>query len=56
MKAKHVISVVFYGSAEGTPNPDSDAKEAKVFPLVCLPSPIVFDHEYIIFDYRTNRY
>ncbi len=49
---KHTLTVVYIAKAQGTPVGLDDAEEAHVFPMDNLPSPIVFDHEQIIEDYR----
>jgi 8-oxo-dGTP diphosphatase len=52
---QHTISTVFIARAEGIPQGADDASEACVFALDRLPSPLVFDHELIIKDYRHYR-
>lgn len=52
---QHTMSVVFTGTAEGTPTGGDDALEARVFPPDRLPSPICFDHARIIADYRVFK-
>lgn len=47
----HTMTVVFTGTADGTPRGADDAAEARVFSLDALPSPIVFDHARILADY-----
>lgn len=49
---QHNLSVVYVGSAEGTPAGGDDAAQARVFPLDALPTPLCFDHAQIIEDYR----
>lgn len=49
----HTMSVVFLGTASGTPVGQDDAAEARLFDLDGLPSPIVFDHAQMLADYRT---
>ena len=52
----HVVSVVFVGDAEGTPQAGSDAKEVKVFKIEDVPlDRLVFDHSRIILDYLRLR-
>lgn len=46
----HSISTVFLATAEGTPQPGDDARQAKVFPPEGLP-PLAFDHGKILDDY-----
>jgi 8-oxo-dGTP diphosphatase len=47
----HTISTVYLAIADGAPQGDDDAKDAKVFIENELPSPIVFDHSKILADY-----
>lgn len=49
---QHNLSVVYIGSAEGTPAGGDDAAQAQVFALDALPAPLCFDHAQIIEDYR----
>lgn len=49
---QHNLSVVYVGSAEGIPTGGDDAAQAQVFALDALPSPLCFDHERILDDYR----
>ena len=49
---QHTLTVVYTATAEGIPVGLDDAAEAKIFDLNALPSPIVFDHQKIIDDYR----
>ena len=51
----HTITVVFIGQADGQPTAGDDAREARVFPLDKLPSPLVFDHQQILNDYLSYR-
>lgn len=53
---QHTVSVVFLGTAEGTPVGADDAAEAATFARQSLPSPLVFDHGRILEDYFTQRY
>ncbi|MBI1746309.1 MAG: NUDIX hydrolase [Acidobacteria bacterium] len=52
----HSVSIVFVGSAVGTPLAGDDAAEAKVFTKETLPGKIVFDHRQILEDYFFGRY
>ena len=52
----HSVSVVFIGSASGTPVGGDDAAEARVFTRDILPDKIVFDHRQILEDYFCGRY
>ena len=47
----HTMTVVFMGTAQGTPRGMDDAAEARIFTLDALPEPIVFDHARILRDY-----
>ena len=49
---KHTLTVVYIATGQGTPIGLDDAAEARIFRIDDLPSPIVFDHEQIIHDYR----
>lgn len=51
----HTVSVVFVGSAEGTPKGGDDARVARVFALDQLPE-LAFDHAEILGDYLAGRY
>jgi 8-oxo-dGTP diphosphatase len=55
----HTVSVVFIGSADGTPRAGDDAAEAGVFDEGGLPHPLAFDHAQVLRDYfvfrRTGR-
>ena len=48
----HTMSTVYVATAQGVPRGQDDAAEAAVFALDALPSPLCFDHERIIADYR----
>jgi len=52
----HTISVVFIGSALGTPIGADDAVEARVFEKSTLPAALAFDHREILSDYFNQRY
>lgn len=52
----HSVSVVFIGSAHGTPVGGDDAAEAGIFTRETLPDKIVFDHRKILEDYFSGRY
>jgi len=52
----HTISVVFIGSAHGTPIGADDAVEAQVFEKNALPAALAFDHREILSDYFNQRY
>jgi 8-oxo-dGTP diphosphatase len=48
------VSVVFLGTATGTPRAADDAKNVQVFALDKLP-PLAFDHSQIMSDYKHFR-
>jgi 8-oxo-dGTP diphosphatase len=50
----HTISVVFI-EASGTPVAADDAKAVGLFDLSALPTPLCFDHQQILEDYRHYR-
>lgn len=52
---QHTVSIVFIALAEGEPRGGDDARQAAVFPLQALPSPLAFDHDKILGDYRRYR-
>jgi 8-oxo-dGTP diphosphatase len=52
---KHTISVVFIAEASGTPIAKDDAKTVSLFDLLDLPTPLCFDHQQILEDYRHYR-
>jgi ADP-ribose pyrophosphatase YjhB (NUDIX family) len=52
---QHNLSVTYVGRADGEPRGGDDAARARVFPLDALPSPLCFDHEQILEDYRRFR-
>jgi ADP-ribose pyrophosphatase YjhB (NUDIX family) len=52
---RHTISTVYIGTAEGTPEGDDDAAEARLFSERALPSPLAFDHAQILADYFRFR-
>ena len=52
---QHTITVAFIGQADGEPSAGDDAKNAQVFPVEQLPSPLVFDHQRIVEDYLNYR-
>ncbi len=51
----HTVTPVFVGQASGMPVGGDDAKTAKAFPVMSLPSPLAFDHAEILADYRRWR-
>ena len=52
---KHTISIVFIARAEGKPKAADDAKTVGIFQLWEIPSPLCFDHQQILLDYRYYR-
>jgi 8-oxo-dGTP diphosphatase len=48
----HTVSTVFIAQAKGEPHGMDDARDARVFSLDALPSPLAFDHATILSDYR----
>lgn len=52
---QHNISVVYSAQATGTLQAGDDAARARLFPLDRLPSPLCFDHEQILNDYRAHK-
>lgn len=51
----HTVTVVYVGSARGTPRGGDDAERAEAHALDALPSPLAFDHARILEDYRRYR-
>jgi 8-oxo-dGTP diphosphatase len=51
---RHTMSVVFIGTATGTPRGADDAARAAIFPIDELPD-LVFDHGTIVTDYLRYR-
>ena len=51
----HTISTVFIATAQGSPEADDDAKEARLFSENDLPASIVFDHPQILRDYFSYK-
>ncbi|MGE5215569.1 MAG: NUDIX domain-containing protein [Chloroflexota bacterium] len=47
----HTVSTVFIASAHGVPRGADDAKAARPFGEVNLPTPLAFDHAQILRDY-----
>lgn len=50
----HTISTVFIADAEGEPKGGDDAKNARIFNIKELPSPLCFDHDKILKDYKES--
>jgi 8-oxo-dGTP diphosphatase len=51
----HTVSTVFIATATGPPMAADDAREAILFDIEKLPTPLVFDHAAILADYRNYR-
>jgi len=51
---QHTISVVFTATACSAPVAGDDAAQARIFALDTLPSPLCFDHDVILADYRAS--
>jgi 8-oxo-dGTP diphosphatase len=51
----HTVTTVFVARAQGTPRAGDDAGKAKVFSPDRLPTPMAFDHDTILDDYRRIR-
>jgi len=47
----HTVSTVFIATATALPRAADDAREARLFSMKHLPTPLVFDHGRIIADY-----
>jgi 8-oxo-dGTP diphosphatase len=52
---QHTLSVVFIAQASGAPVAQDDAKGVGLFDLTALPTPLCFDHQQILEDYRQYR-
>jgi 8-oxo-dGTP diphosphatase len=52
---QHNISMVFIAEASGEPMAGDDAKNAQLFHLENLPSPLCFDHAQILRDYVAGK-
>ncbi len=51
----HTATAVYIGEARGNPVAGDDAGLVEVYPIDALPSPLAFDHEKILADYRCYR-
>ncbi|MAF35155.1 hypothetical protein CMO91_04895 [Candidatus Woesearchaeota archaeon] len=51
----HVNSMGYYARAKGQPKAGDDAAHAEVFPVNALPSPLAFDHDRRVEEYRQCR-
>jgi len=52
---QHTITTVYIASSRGTPQAADDAAELSLFTEDNLPSPLVFDHEKILWDYFNQK-
>jgi 8-oxo-dGTP diphosphatase len=52
---QHNISVVFTAEGIGNPQGSDDAARAELFAFDALPSPLCFDHQRILDDYRAGK-
>ena len=52
---QHTLSVVFIAETNGIPVAKDDAKAVGLFDLAALPTPLCFDHQQILEDYRQYR-
>ncbi len=51
----HTVTAIYIAEATGLPVAADDAKNVGVFTLDQLPSPLAFDHELVLEDYRRYR-
>ena len=51
----HTVTAIYVAQSTGTPNAADDAKSVGVFSLDDLPSPLAFDHQMVLEDYRRYR-
>ncbi|MEO5350837.1 MAG: NUDIX hydrolase [Magnetococcus sp. YQC-3] len=51
----HTVTAVFVAEARGTPRAADDAKNLCVVDLDGLPTPLAFDHDQVLADYREFR-
>lgn len=51
----HTITAIYVATSTGTPVAADDAKSLGVFTLDDLPSPLAFDHDMVLADYRRYR-
>ena len=51
----HTITAIYVATSTGTPVAADDAKSLGVFTLDDLPSPLAFDHDMVLDDYRRYR-
>lgn len=51
----HTVTAIYVAQSTGTPKAADDAKSVGVFSLDELPSPLAFDHQLVLEDYRIYR-
>lgn len=51
----HTVTAIYIAEAKGRPVAADDAKSVGVFTLDQLPSPLAFDHDMVLQDYRRYR-
>ena len=51
----HTVTAIYIAEAKGQPVAADDAKSVGVFMLDQLPSPLAFDHEMVLQDFRRYR-
>jgi len=51
----HTVTAIYIAEATGIPVAADDAKNVGIFTLDQLPSPLAFDHELVLEDYRRYR-
>ena len=51
----HTITAIYVATSTGTPVAADDAKSLRVFALDDFPSPLAFDHDMVLADYRRYR-
>jgi 8-oxo-dGTP diphosphatase len=51
----HTVTVTYIATASGNPEAADDAKHLGVFSLEQIPSPLAFDHDMVLRDYRAYR-
>lgn len=51
----HTVTAIYIAEAKGRPVAADDAKSVGIFSLDQLPSPLAFDHDMVLQDYRRYR-
>lgn len=51
----HTVTAIYIARSSGSPKAADDAKSVGVFTLDDLPSPLAFDHQMVLEDYRRYR-